>query len=282
MANVIGGVRAVSEVVPSGNIWDSILFFGIILIVIGLVVFGVILITKWLVKKKTRVKDIYEENFKNTIGLCKLHRNTKYLHSIMGLPLWLMSNGVKIYVKYPRVNYTKEHPKFQNIGEDQNIFAHNQNGAQLLGTYAGSCYTSDGCFNILIKSAHQKVMFFFPKVIILKLRHPHKQKVIDPKNADKTKILDIPPDSYFMSEDIIIIESLGLTHTGQYHYVINQGDNGYLIDTKPFVYNDMIDIATQKQVIDFGQNSTIMAENWVRGNPLIQFVRKTDSGITQE
>jgi len=125
-------------------------------------------------------------------------------------------------------------------------------------------------------------MGLFPKLLVLKLRLPHIQKVLDSKDRKKTKEVDVPPDSVQLSEDIIIINSLGIEKVNQYYYAVNMDENGYIVDTKPYIYNDTIEISTTKQLIDVGRNMAIVAEDWVRSNPLVQFVRKTDTGLTSD
>jgi hypothetical protein len=280
MAKQIGDIRPVVE--AGGSIWDSVLQWGVIVIIAAVIIFGIILLVKWLIKKKFTTKNIFEEDYKKTIDLCKLQRNPRYLQPIMGLPLWLLSKGVPVMVRHPPMDYSKQNSPIQVLGENKDMFRHRQGGTYRLGTYAGSCTTTDGCFNILVKSSHQKIMFIFPKLIVIKLRYKHIQKTLNPNDKDKTKKLDIPPDSFSLSEDVILIDALGLERVGEYHYAVNRDNEGYVVDTKPYVYQDMIEISTQKQVIDFGRNLATVAEDWVRGNPLVQFVRKTDTGLTQE
>jgi hypothetical protein len=281
MATQIGDVRAVQPVVES-SIWDSVLSFGIVIIVLAIVVFLIIFVIRWLLNKKLRTKDLFQEDYKRTLDLCRLQRNPRYLQPIMGMPLWLMSKGVSVVIRHPPMDYSNQKTPVQTIGDTVDIFRHRQGGTYRLGTYAGSCTTTDGCFNIMVKSAHQKVMGIFPRVIVIKLRYKHIQKTLNPDDKDKTRKIDIPPDSFSLSEDIILIDSVGLEKIGEYHYAVNRDNNGYIVDTKPYVYQDMIEISTQKQVIDFGRNLATVAEDWVRGNPLVQFVRKTDTGLTQE
>jgi hypothetical protein len=281
MATQIGDVRAVQPVVES-SIWDSVLSFGIVIIVLAIVVFLIIFVIRWLLNKKLRTKDLFQEDYKRTLDLCRLQRNPRYLQPIMGMPLWLMSKGVSVVVRHPPMDYSNQKTPVQTIGDTVDIFRHRQGGTYRLGTYAGSCTTTDGCFNIMVKSAHQKVMGIFPRVIVIKLRYKHIQKTLNPDDKDKTRKIDIPPDAFSLSEDIILIDAVGLEKIGEYHYAVNRDSNGYIVDTKPYVYQDMIEISTQKQVIDFGRNLATVAEDWVRGNPLVQFVRKTDTGLTQE
>jgi hypothetical protein len=281
MATQIGDVRAVQPVVES-SIWDSVLSFGIVIIVLAIVVFLIIFVIRWLLNKKLRTKDLFQEDYKRTLDLCRLQRNPRYLQPIMGMPLWLMSKGVSVVIRHPPMDYSNQKTPVQTIGDTVDIFRHRQGGTYRLGTYAGSCTTTDGCFNIMVKSAHQKVMGIFPRVIVIKLRYKHIQKTLNPDDKDKTRKIDIPPDAFSLSEDIILIDAVGLEKIGEYHYAVNRDSNGYIVDTKPYVYQDMIEISTQKQVIDFGRNLATVAEDWVRGNPLVQFVRKTDTGLTQE
>jgi hypothetical protein len=154
-------------------------------------------------------------------------------------------------------------------------------GTYKIGTYAGSCYTQDGCWNILVKSAHHKIMFLFPKLMVFKLRLPHVQKIYNPKTQE-TETRDVPPDSFSASEDVIIIDSLGMTQVGPYYYAVNMDEEGHVIDTKQYAYQDFIETSNQKQLIDIGRNMAIVADDWVRSNPLVQFVRKTDTGLAAD
>jgi len=281
MAKQIGDVRTVAESV-SPNIFDSILEWGLLLFVIAIVIFVIIIAIKWLMAKKFTAKDIFQEDYKQTINLCKLQRNPRYLQSIMGMPLWLMSKGVPVVIRQPPIDYSKEKKPVDSLGNVLEVLDYRQGGIIKLGNYAGSSVSTDGTMNILVKSTHQKVMFLFPKLFVIKLRHHHVQKIFDSDNPTKMKVIEVPADSFSLSEEMIIIDAINLEKVGQYHYLVNQTKEGYVVDTKPYVYQDLIEISTQKQVIDFGKNLAAVADDWVRGNPLVQFVKKTDTGLTQE
>ena len=58
--------------------------------------------------------------------------------------------------------------------------------------------------------------------------------------------------------------------------------DGYIVDTRSYAYQDMIEISNQKQLLDMGRNMVGVAEELVRTNPLVQVARKTDSGLTND
>ena len=290
------GVRPTVTAPTDSGMFGDLAGFGITIVVIGIVFFLAILLFKWLFSKTSKSKDIYDEDFKRTIELCKIHKKPKFIKSVMGLPQSIASKGVAVMIKYPSLNYSKQYSVVKTVSENTKITASdkgilsNRLGASIdqmspgetykLGAYAGSCYTEDGCFNILVKSSNYKVLGVFPKLLVVKLRMPVKQRVLE-NNKDKTTAMrDVPPDSFSLSEDVIIIDSLGLEKMGQYFYAVNMDENGYVVNTREYIYHDISEIAMQRQLIDVGRNMAIVAEDWVRTNPLVQFVRKTDSGLT--
>jgi len=290
------GVRPTVTAPTDSGMFGDLAGFGITIVIIGIAFFILILLLKWLFSKATKTKDIYDEDFKRTIELCKIHRKPKFIKSVMGLPQAIASKGVSVMIKYPSLNYSKQYSVVKTVSENTKItdsdkgILSNRLGASIeqmspgetykLGTYAGSCYTEDGCFNILVKSSNYKVLGVFPKLLVVKLRMPVKQRVLE-NNKDKTTALrDVPPDSFSLSEEVIIIDSLGLEKMGQYFYAVNMDENGYVVNTREYIYHDISEIAMQRQLIDVGRNMAIVAEDWVRTNPLVQFVRKTDSGLT--
>jgi len=263
---------------------DQIIPVVLLLIVLAVVVVAIIIFVRWWFDKKEKNKDIYRKDYRETLEQCKISKNNKWLRSMFGMPLWLLSKGVPVILNYPPLHYSKQYGE-----EKSDVLVKIKEGMLLtvgesyvLGSYAGHCITKDGCFNLLVKSARDKVFFIFPKLLVVKLRLKHKQKIIDGDDAKRkaTKELLVPPDSFSLSSDMIIINALGLERTGEYFYVVNMDESGYVVDTKPYIYNDLIEISTQKQVMDLGRNMAIIAEDWVRGNPLIQFLRKTDMGLT--
>ena len=310
------GVRPTAEVASDPGLMGDLAGFGLTLVVIGIVFFIIILILKWVFSKATKTKDIYDDDYKRTIELCKIHKKPKFIKSIMGLPQSIASKGVPVMIRYPSLDYSKQYVVEENkeankpvnkntkitnntpevVKEEiqSNLETQDELTNRLeesinqlspgetykLGNYAGSCFTQDGCFNILVKSANYKILGVFPKLLVVKLRMRVKQRTLDNNKEKTTSLRDIPPDSFSLSEDIIIVDSLGLDNMGKYYYAVNMDENGYVVNTREYIYHDISEIAMQRQLIDVGRNMAIVAEDWVRTNPLVQFVRKTDSGRT--
>lgn len=301
-------LQPTKNVTPQGpNLLDQLVGLLIVLAVIAVVVFGIILLVRWLFDKKEKAKDIYRQDYLRTIELCQIQKKPKFIKPIMGMPLWLASKGVPVMLRAPQIDYSKQYylrpqrcdscgrmgPPLSGAkrrrcsfcGKElpivENVFNLAPGETYKLGTYAGSCTTQDGCFNLLVKSSHIKVMFLFPKLLVLKLRQPHVQRIYNPDER-KDEFREVPPDSFSPSEDIIIVDCLGIDKIGQYYYAVNITKDGFVVDTKTYAYQDMIDISAQHQLIDVGRNMVSVADEWVRSNPFVQWTRKTDTGLTSE
>ena len=293
MVQQVGGlVPTASKVSNSPDIWSQIGSILITLVLVGIILLVIVLIIRWFMGRKTKKEriDIYTEDYKRTIDLCKVHKNPKFIKSIPGLPQFIASKGVTVMIRYPPLDYSKQYVnrpdseslQTQGAGSGQLLTNITSGGTYKLGNYAGSCFTTDGCFNLLIKSSKNKIMGIFPKMLVVKMRLPYRQKVPDSKDKTKTEFIEVPADSFSLSEDIIIIDSLGLEKVNLYYYCVNMDKDGHVVNTRPYIYQDLIEISTTRQLIDVGRNMAMVAEDWVRSNPLVQFVRKTDSGLTTE
>jgi len=259
-----------------------------LMIIIILIVIGIIFFIRWFFGKKELRKDIYTQDYKKTIEQCKICKNDKFIKPFMGFPSWFLGKGVPIVITYPNVSYAKGDPNIEYLKDDkktkQDIKVIVSPGESYkLGTYAGHCVDMDGCKNYLVKSSKHKLFLFFPKLIVIKVREKHTQKTVEyNEDGSKTKLLEIPPDSYSESSDYIILNAFSIQKVGEYYYLVNRDAKGNIVDTKPFIYNDMIEIATQKQVMDIGRNLAAIAEDYIKTNPLVQFLRKTDTSLTGE
>jgi len=265
--------QAVSPPQPT---WvDQLIPIIILIIILAIVIAVIVMFIKWWFDRKQKNKDIYRKEYRKTIEQCKISKNNKWLRPIFGLPLWLLSKGVPVYINYPPLHHTKQYDYLskkkkedgENGDEEEDLIEEGlileAGESYLLGGYAGHCVTKDGCFNLLVKSARDKVFFIFPKLFVVKLRLKHKQKIIDGDDAKrkKTKELPVPSDSASLSSDIITINTFGLEKTGEYYYTVNMDREGNIVDTRPYIYNDLIEISTQKQVMDLGRNMAIIAED---------------------
>jgi hypothetical protein len=272
--------KVVTQAQPS--LLDQIIAFLPLVLLFVLIIVIIFFVVRWLTGKKKERKDIYVVDYKKTIEQCKINKTDEFIKPIMGLPSWIMSKGVPVIITYPAMNYSKQFVRTEENKE--RLLTVEPGKSYKLGSYAGHCVTKDGCYNLLVKSAKAKVLFIFPKLIVLKLRMQHKQFIPDdtnPRTGDP-QALEVLPDSFSKSSDMIIINTLGIEKTGEYYYTVNMDKDGYVVDTKPYIYNDMMEIATQKQVMDLGRNMAMIAEELSRGNPLVQFLRKTDTSLTGE
>jgi hypothetical protein len=281
MVTQIGLTPTKAPIAASPSIIDQMVQVLPIIIVIALVFAGIYFLMKWFAGKKQSKEDLYKKDYKKTIEQCKLLKNNRFIKPMMGMPSWIMSKGVPVLVSYPSIIYTKD---IANEESEKDMLIKVGHGETYkIGNYAGHCETTDGTMNLLIKSSKEKILFIFPKLFVVKVRLRHNQKVIDSADKEKkTKILPVPPDSITLSADMIILNTFGLEKIGEYYYLVNRDKEGFVVDTKPYIYNDMIEIATQKQVMDIGRTIASIAEDSMRSNPLVQFLRKTDNSLGSE
>lgn len=275
------GSPQIQQKITEPTLVDQIIGFLPFVIIGVLAIVGIILFIRWIFDKQEQRKDIFLRDKLKTIEQCKLLKNEKYINPIWGIPKFLASKGVSIYVEYPPMLHSKQYyKKF----DKEYALTLNAGERYLLGSYAGHCVTQDGCYNFLVKSAREKIFFIFPKTFILKVRLPHFQKIVDPQDPSmkKTKKVEVPPDMMTTSTNIITINAVGLEKIGEYYYVVNMDSNGNIVDNKFYAYNDQIDIAVQVQVAEFGRGMASLIDEAVGANPWIQMLRKTDTGLTSE
>lgn len=314
MPEIIG----VREQVPAPPV-DNTLISGVIsliilIVVIGVIILGIILFLKWWSNRKNEKEDIYTQDYKKTIEQCKINRNSKWLRPVMNLPMSLISKGVPVELRYPPLLHSKQYAKLSKENEkkikeridkleiksprtkeeetelnnlldmcDPQAIELGYGETYKLGSYAGDCITMDGCRNILVKSAREKILGIFPKLFIVKIRLPSKQRIIDQEEKKRvTKIIDVPPDSASFSNDVITIDSLGLEKYGEYWYPVTMNKEGQIVDKKPYIANDMWEIASQIQVLDFGRSVVRMGREWVSSSPIVRLLKDTGTELGQE
>jgi len=272
---------------------DQVLGFLPLLAILIIAFIIIIIFVKWYFNRKEMEKEIYHEEYRKRIHECLVCKNNKFINSVAGLPRFLASKGVPVFIRYPKLTHTKEYykipkkvrtkegekPKDGEIAEELTI---ESGESYLLGNYAGHSIGTDGCYNLMIKSARDKTLGIFPKLLIIKIRLPHKQKTIDANDRKKTKVDNVPPDMADFSSDTITLNALGLEKINEYWYLVNMDGEGNIVDNKQYVYNDLIDIATQKQVIDMGRNMAKAVDEMVKSNSIVQFLKKTDSSLGQD
>jgi hypothetical protein len=272
----------------SPSTFDLIAQYGVILLIVGAVIGVIIFLVRWMVTKKTKAKDIFKQDYSKVVEMCKINKNPKYTKSFMGMPKAFMSSGVPIIINYPTLIYGKKvvetkDEKGKAIDKTEAMLSLQPGQSYKLGSYVGSCYLQDGCWTLLVKSSKVKILGLFPKLFVIKLRLPHQQKTIDSDDTKRTKVRNVPPDNFSESEERIIINCLGVEKVGGiYFYCVNVTDDGWIVDTKPYAYQDYLDISLQKQLMDIGRNMVTIAEDWVKSNPIIQMVRRTEGGLTSE
>jgi len=273
---------------------NLVLYLIIIAVILGIIVF----VLRWLLDKKDKRRTIYTEDFKKVAESCKLQKEPDFIKGVSIFPKSFMSVGTPVLLSYPPLTYSKEGYE-KEIAETSKAKETKEQvpipGGRLpsmsafpgrtykLGSYAGSCTTSDGCWNLMIKSSRMKVMGLFPKMIIIKLRLPHDQKYMTTSNETnkKTDKRHVPPDCFTRSSEFIIISTLSIEPMANgFYYCVNKDGEGRIVDTKAYVYHDMIEVATQRQVADFGRNMVTIADDLAKGSPIVQMTRKTDTGLT--
>ena len=280
MAELVGISKTATQATSNSGLGEQIISLLPMLFVFIIIIIALVIFVRWYFDKKEREKDIYTEDYKKTIEQCKVNRNNKWLRSVMGLPMALISKGVPVYINHPPLTHSRT--EYAGIEADDKTLSVHAGESYMLGSYAGHCYTTDGCFTILIKSSKNKVMGIFPKLLVIKLREKHRQKIIDSEDKTKTQIIDIPPDSFSRSSEMIMINALGIERINKYYYAVNRTQDGYVVDNKQYAYEDNIQIATQKQVQDIGRNLARLAGELASGNPLVQFLKKSDTTLGNE
>jgi len=288
MVTQIGLTPTQPVVAHAPSLLDQILGLGIMLVIIGVIIVAAVLLIRWLFSKKESNKDIYTSDYKKTIELCKAQKDPDYIKPILpGMPLFLGNKGVPVILNYPHLtdsksNYTQadeERSKLGNIDKYLDV----QPGRSIrFGAYAGHCITLDGCYTLMVKSRNLKILGLFPKIIILKLRLKSKQRVPDSKDRDKTVEIDVPADALRTSKDMITIDCLGIDKIGHYFYCVNKTDEGQVVDTRYYAYQDLIEISHAKQIIDIGRNQAIITNDLAKSNPLALITRKTEGGLISE
>lgn len=270
-------VRAVpvaqSTPTPQPDLWTQIAsFLPIFMVLVVVAVIGLIIIYL-LKKKKEREKEtIYKEDYYSIIDSCKKLKDPDYQKQILGIPKSIIARGVPIILNYPPTRPSRRYIESKiDIKTDPLK-------PTVIGRYRGHCNTMDGCINILVASTKHKVLFIFPRLFVIKLRKGVKKRVIDDndKERKKVKTIDIPADSYNMSSEMIQIDCFGITPIGEFYYPVNIDKDGRIVDTRSFVYYDNIEVATQRQLIDFGNNMTRASEEMIRNNPWVQWAKKVE------
>jgi len=263
---------------------DQVIAYLPLVFLLMIAVIVVIVVVRWWFNKKQKDSELYKEEYRETINECLVCKNDKWIKSIAGLPRFLATKGVPIYVNYPQLTHSKQYKgrKLKKGEEKSEELFVEQSESYLIGSYAGHSTGTDGCRNLLIKSHKDKILGIIPKLLIIKIRLPHKQKIINPDDRQKTKVLDVPPDNVSFSTDMIVINAMGLEKINEYWYCVNMDGEGNIVDNKAYVYNDLIDIAVQKQVIDIGKNMAKMVDESVKSNSIVQFLKKTDSSLGQD
>jgi hypothetical protein len=270
------------------SLLDQILGLGIMLIIIGVAIFVIVLFVRWLFGKKERNKDIYTTDYKKTIELCKAQKDPDFIKPLLpGMPLFLGSKGVPVIMNYPHLtdskfDYTKAKEQITKLGETKRFLDVYPGRSIRFGTYAGHCVTLDGCYTLMVKSRNLKILGLFPKIIVLKLRMKSKQRVPDSEDREKTEDIDIPADAFRPSKDMITIDCLGVDKIGHYFYCVNMTEDGRIVDTRYYAYQDLIEISHAKQIIDIGRNQAIITNDLAKSNPLALITRKTEGGLINE
>ena len=74
-------LRPTDNVTSGPSFWDQLVGLGIMLVILGVIIFVIIFVIKWLLEKKERNRDIYTQDYKKTIELCKIHKDYMYVNN---------------------------------------------------------------------------------------------------------------------------------------------------------------------------------------------------------
>jgi len=262
-----------------GNVMvDNVMALLPLVLVFAVLIVIIIFVVKWFSKVKEQKKDIYTQDYKETINTCKTLRSSKWLRPIPGVPGWLAKRGVDVWLQSPLIIDSKQEIE-QEVSDERILFPSGETFK--LGKYAGHCYSTDGCFTLMVKASNNKVLGLFPKLIIIKLRRAQTKRIINPDDRKTIKSIKAQADNFITGNDAIFINALGIEKNNKYYYAVNITADGKIVDTKPYAYYDNIDIAVQKQLQDLGKNMASLSEEFARGVPLVQILKKTDSSLDQ-
>lgn len=280
MGNIASVQPIVQETVQTTapSMFDGIIGLLPIIIILIILIVGILFFFKWMVNKKIEGKDIFLRKKREVIKLCKINRDEKYLKPIFGVPSFFMKKGVDVLITYPRIKPVDIDLNGKIIKQDSIKFNVLPAETRKIGSYKGQCVTSDGCLNLLISNNKDKFLKIFPKSLIIKIRIGVEKSIIKPddKKGDNVEKIEVHPDLFTMSNDMILLTAFSLEERGEYYYLVNVDEFGRVVDSRYYSNIDLSEIAMQAQFTDLARNMVVASDELVRMNPLVQWAKKVE------
>lgn len=261
----------------------------LLLVVVGLVVL-IYFLSKFIFKTKKERFDVNKQDYKTVKRLCNLQKSNQFFKPFLYSTLFRI--GSPVILVHPSLDPVKtinpeiaEKLKPEKVKPDitrlgslpTKSFFPTFDRSLRIGRYAGHCSTKDGCVNLLVNSNIRRFLFFRDQFII-KLRKGVQKKIItkDSKGVEIEEIVDVPPDIYSMGSDIITLNCLNLQQIGEYMYPVNIDEYGRIVDNRTYIYHDIMGIASEKQMTQFGKNTVYAIQEAIRINPYAQWSKNVE------
>ena len=294
-------VKEAIKTPPPQSFIDMVLGYVFLVLIVVIIVAVIILILKWFADRKQRRKDVYTKDYIQTTRTAILNRSNEYFKPILNLPF--LKRGVGVYGIHPTLYFTeaakgKKDTEFRDVkdnkgkkiepeGEPTTYLKIEEGRVEKIGTYLGDYTGMDGCKNILIASAKEKIFGLFPKKIIMKIRLKS-YRTINKRKKDgdtikyETKFIENPQDLLSMSKDGIYIHCLSIEHHGEYYYPVMIDGEGRVADSRSHIVHDIFRIPLEQQVIDFGRATSKVVGEAVDSSPFVKTLRKTGTDLSSE
>jgi len=280
MGNIASVQPIIQETVQNNapSMFDGIIGILPIVIIIILMIAGILFFFKWMINKKIEGKNIFLQEHKKVVKLCKINRDEKYLKPVFGVPSFLMKKGVDILITYPRIKPVDIDSNGKLIKQDNLKFNVLPAETRKIGTYKGQCITSDGCLNLLISNNKDKFLKIFPKSLIIKIRIGVEKSVVKQKDKKGNTVekIDVASDIFTMSNEMILLTAFSLEKRNEYYYLVNVDEYGRVVDSRYYSNIDLTEIAMQTQLNDLARNMVVASDELVRMNPLVQWAKKVE------